>query len=138
MKITVWSRAYRSLRKLENFELIKEPQEVDDAPVAILGDNETLIGVYRNPDKYGGGAVFFTDQGVYFGDGQWTCVPYREIRKIEIPDAKSSRSFSVQMRDGSRLEIPLRGGEGRLRDHFAAHSFFRNVMTDKAGQVGTE
>ncbi len=105
------------------------PDDVRREPDLDLQRDEAVLGAYKNrPDRVTW--LFFTTQGVrYQTGGKWPLVPYREIAAAPLV-SKDRRSVLVQLQDGRAIELPVEGGEGRLRDALEVMRFLNRVADD--------
>jgi hypothetical protein len=123
------SKAHRTMRRMSNYHNISE--KTDD--IHYLGDfsfrdNEEPVGIYENlvgePDE----SIIITTLGLYiFRAGDWEFVGYDEIRAITKPKVEKlavDRLF-LHLASGRRVDVPIKGGEGRFRD---VYEFLRFLM----------
>jgi hypothetical protein len=92
--------------------------------------DEEILGVYQNPEEYGGEWVLVTTRRLVVGRSNAEReIGFVDVESVEGPTDKSARDgVRVRTREGSIIFLPIRGGEGRFRDAF---EFMRFVMRAK-------
>ena len=125
-------RAYRILRQMERYRAIQSPAEL---PSWVGQDSfvgaEQVIGVYENTAHSDEDSIVITTHGLYFRAPAAHYVRYSEIRDVSVAGPKTdAREITIDLRNGERLKIAVRGGTGRLRDAFELLRFLRRVTED--------
>lgn len=101
----------------------------------LLRESEELIGTYRNDMTSTLNLLVVTNLGIHVCRGPtgpgWEIIYYSDIEEVFTPPCKTkARSLTIQTREGKLTEIPVVGGEGRLRDAFEMLRFLIRVTDD--------
>ncbi|MBK1869946.1 hypothetical protein [Taklimakanibacter albus] len=120
--MTVERQAKRILIGLSNFSEI----EREAGPGTVLLHN--LFGLYRNrlpPHD----SVWIYEDGLIWQNGQThKQIRYAEIDKIILPHDKRSEHLHLLRSDGSMLELPIRGNDGKFYDSLVFLRFLRKAI----------
>lgn len=145
-KMRVASRARRNLKRCANYRDLINAQTFGDAgwvKVAPLEQDEILLGVYLNHPDTIEAAIIVTDSGLYLHqDGKWVGIAYARIESVDdnlkAKEEKFSRDHLIlDLYDGYRIVLPVRGGMERFRDVFLFERFLRGVIRNIQRNVGT-
>jgi hypothetical protein len=132
MSASVRSRAHRILAKLETFQVLDRHESSDLVPGWLPG--EEAIGRYRNHTGTPDDDLLVTTMGVRTrSGGTWPLVPFSSIEHVALPHSEDKEvvdSLRLRLRDGRRVELPVRGGSGKFRDAWEFLRFLNRVMTD--------
>jgi hypothetical protein len=136
--VEVRSRVHRILKPMPNFRYLPEGSAVPPEICAglTLGPSEEALGIYVN-DVYTSSreALLVTTENLYLHrDRSWLQVPYLSIERTIAPPSKSEVSgFTVLLRDGTEIWLPVRGVRNdRFYDAFEILRFIDRVKEDVA------
>jgi hypothetical protein len=115
MRISVESRAHRTLRGLEPF---KSCDRLDQLPQlngihSPLDDSERLVGVYENVVGRVDHILLFTNLGVHLWEGsRWRSLKYADIASTEWPTEPKhqARTLVVRMKSRAYEHLPILRG----------------------------
>lgn len=120
--MTVERQAKRVLFGLSNFSEVERKA----GPETVVLHN--LFGLYRNPFPPHDSARIYED-GLIWRNGQTDKqVRYAEIDKIILPQDKRSEHLHLLRSDGSMLELPISGNDGKFYDSLVFLRFLRKAM----------
>lgn len=130
---TVRSRVHRILRSCENYH----PWQGQSTPghrAFSLGPGEEPLGIYWQPGTEVSTSVLVTDQGLHVGANTVKLtIPYSEIHRLEAPPEKAAvRGFTVELKNGERIFLPIAGGGPRFFDAYEFMRFVQRTASDAA------
>ena len=135
----VRSRARRILGHLPRYRDLSD--ETTAAPARVhrvpLRRGEIPLGVYENVSGECEDSVLVTTLGLHsYRPGVWDSVGYEDIQSIErlpiaIPSDKMRiDGLTLHLVSGRSVDIPVRGGDGKLRDGWEVLRFLARVTDD--------
>jgi hypothetical protein len=100
-----------------------------------LSEGERLLGVYENTPLSSFESIFVTDKGLCFEEnGIWLRVDYSEINSVDLPLPenidRSNSLITIIKKDGSKTQVPIRGGRERFFDLYEFGRFLMRVAED--------
>lgn len=127
------TRAHRILAAMANFQKATSThdlllQPVDDR----LGE---AIGRYRNPGVEGVVIDLFADGMAWSEDGCSFEFRFRDVSEVTLPTGKESEGLLLLLRDGKRLNLPVKGQRGRFFDSMEMLRFLERVIQDLREQA---
>jgi hypothetical protein len=133
------SRAHRILRCLQSFQPASAI-DFSNIDTPVLLPDESWLGIYWNACGQIEGSLLFSDRRLcVFRSGKWAGVDYLSIRDVLLPGQKQEAdglSILYDWRDGSRqIDVPVRGGQGKLRGAFEVMRFLNRVREDLSARV---
>lgn len=132
---SVKSRAHRILNRLAHYRRAEDATAADLARLRTLGLNlgEQYIGVYENSPLDWEGNVVVTDRGLYVTAADApTRLPYQEMLSVQVPGEKHvADRLRIQLEGDRSSDVPIRGGDGRLREVWEFYRFLKRVRADR-------
>jgi hypothetical protein len=133
------SRAHRILRRLQSFQ---PAPAIDFSNIngPALGPDESWLGIYWNASEQIEGALLFSDHRVcIFRSEAWTGIDYSSIRDVLLSRHKQETEGLTVLYDwhdeSHQIDLPVRGGDGKLRDAFEVLRFLNRVTEDLSARV---
>jgi len=136
--VQVRSRVHRILKQMPNFRYLPEGSAAAPEICAglTLGRSEEALGIYVNDvSTPSSEALLVTTENLYLHqDRSWLRVPYLSIERTIPPPSKSEvTGFTVLLRDGTKIWLPVRGVRNdRFYDAFEILRFIDRVKEDVA------
>ena len=128
--ISIAGRAHRALRGMSRYSSIKNdvPHRCDERLLALVREGESLIGYYDNSNSRSG-QILVTDQGLLvLEEDAADRLDYSEITGILTPETKNVRHLDIHLSGGRTVALPIRGGDGQIRDAFSFLTFLRHAV----------
>lgn len=125
-------RGYRILRKMKRFEYSGGARATSSSPDVQLHLDETLIGCYRNYDGSSAELLVITDRALWVRrDTVWGRTEYQQMKSVSVEGPKhEATSLTIRLRTGGVIHVPVRRGEGRLRDIWTFVRYLTRVIED--------
>lgn len=122
------TRAYRILRALSNYRSVEGKDRLGSAPNA--GELGKVLGLYENPGCPKA-TITICDAGLFWTQhGRQVTVRYRDIVRVRLAGGKQSETLDLELGDGRRVELPVRGRQGRFYDSLEVLRFLDRVTQD--------
>ncbi len=120
VKQRIRSRAHRVLENLSNYRDISDSSEPHLLSQASFSAKEDILGVYENIPGAWQEAIIISDAGLrIFLNAGWLFIPYADMCAVDVPGAKDKQTVDlllIRLVSGITIELPVRGGRGKLRD----------------------
>ena len=125
-----FQRAHRILKKLSLFRVGDELEELDGLPCS----QKEIVGFYNLSEDYTN-TLLITQESVWMYDFGWREIQFSEIQDLELPGNKNddNDSLTITLSHGSKVELPVVGRQGRMRDVYEFARFIRRVVDDRSG-----
>jgi hypothetical protein len=121
-------RVHRILAALENYQ--NAGQGDDWSSKSFGGHLGDLIGCYRNPDSQNDMVGIFVDGLAWFENSQAVNVRFDDIADVSLLNGKESEGLLLNLLDGKKLQLPVKGHRGRLFDSMEMLRFLDRVIQD--------
>src|SRR5438445_13879468 len=127
-------RAHRILKHLASYEEVTDNSDRTSPAVEQLRlqTNERLLGCDGRSSEDSPDVFAVTSRGLHIRNGVTFCfIGYEQILSANAPGPKTNVDHvTVELRDGSAVHLPVKGGRGRLRDAWEVLRFLRRVTED--------
>src|SRR5258708_39387179 len=134
MKNLIASRAHRILKRLGSYSDVAD--NTDRTPPGLeqqeVQTDERLLGWYAlsRGDTRDGFAVTTKGLRIFDGNG-FHLIGYDQILLVAAPGPKTSVDhLTVELKNGTVVELSVSGGRGRLRDAWEVLRFLKRVTED--------
>lgn len=139
VKQRIRSRAHRVLENLSNYRGISDSSEPHLLSQASFSPKEDILGIYENSPGAWQEAIIISDEGLrIFLNAGWHFIPYADMCAVDVPEAKDKQTVDlllIRLVSGSTIELPVRGGRGKLRDVWEFLRFLQRVHAIVQEQV---
>jgi len=136
---SVKSRAYRTLKRFENFTSNKKECEkfLSEVDKELYVHKEDLVGVYFNEPTKPYFSIGIFERGLLFWDSNikvdnnFKFINFRNIKDHKTSEYKHTASYiKLILESGEMAVLPILGGKGKFRDVFEFQRFLVRVLDD--------
>ncbi len=128
------SRVHRILNEMDNYIQSYNVEALKKDGVILEGKGD-FLGLYENHKGNLRENVVVTTLGLYVFNQEWKFVQYEDIASVNVPlneekDKSAADQLLLHLSNGSQVEIPIKGGQGRMRDVWEFSRFLHRVIKD--------